>query len=225
MRSPNRIGDEWPCGSGSRHNRFLLGPNSVGTLSPRKCRSRSARGTATTHRAGACARSARRSARPWRPVQQHRRLHPGSIAASPAVAGLAVTMCRQVPQLGDAFGICEPCETVAIVRARIARPALFPSQCDQRVELRGAARGQHRCDERHHRQQRRDRADRHRIAAVDLDQQLRRFEDLPDAECAGDADGQPDRPCGSTRGGGTARPPDWTARRAPCARRSLVCAA
>ena len=32
MRSPERIGDECPCGSGSRQSRFFCGPNSVGTL-------------------------------------------------------------------------------------------------------------------------------------------------------------------------------------------------
>src|SRR5687767_3520390 len=32
MRSPCRIGDECPCGSGSFHSRFLSWPNSVGTF-------------------------------------------------------------------------------------------------------------------------------------------------------------------------------------------------
>ena len=31
MRSPNRIGDECPGGSGSRQTTFLSGPNSTGT--------------------------------------------------------------------------------------------------------------------------------------------------------------------------------------------------
>ena len=32
MRSPKRIGDECPGGSGSFHTRFFVGPNSVGTF-------------------------------------------------------------------------------------------------------------------------------------------------------------------------------------------------
>src|SRR5687768_7885151 len=32
MRSPCRIGEECPCGSGSFHSRFLSWPNSVGTF-------------------------------------------------------------------------------------------------------------------------------------------------------------------------------------------------
>ena len=48
MRLPSRIGDEWPCGSSSRHTRFLPGPNSTGTLVAARCRSRWAHGTATS---------------------------------------------------------------------------------------------------------------------------------------------------------------------------------